>query len=169
MVVAAIAAPMCFIPPEVFLSHFGHELSPQRKAPYKILRDPLVDSDKRMCVAPPWGAVSALNLNTGKLAWESPLGSMVAGEKTGMMNFGGPIVTASGLLFTAAAEDPYLRAFDAVSGAELWRGELPVPAQATPMTYTLDGRQYVVVSAGGHADKKDFRGDSVVAFALDKN
>lgn len=169
MVVAAIAAPMCFVPPEVFLSHFGHELSPQRKAPYKILRDPLVDSDKRMCVAPPWGAVSALNLNTGKLAWESPLGSMVAGEKTGMMNFGGPIVTASGLLFTAAAEDPYLRAFDAVSGAELWRGELPVPAQATPMTYTLDGRQYVVVSAGGHADKKDFRGDSVVAFALDKN
>ena len=169
MAVAAVAAPMCFVPREQFVSHFGHELSPDRKAPYRILRDPLVDSDKRMCIAPPWGGVSALNLNTGKLAWQSPLGSMVAGEKTGMMNFGGPIVTASGLIFTAAAEDPYLRAFDAASGAELWRGKLPVPAQATPMTYSLDGRQYVVISAGGHADVKDRRGDSLVAFALDQN
>lgn len=82
------------------------------------------------------------------------------------MNFGGPIVTASGLLFTAAAEDPYLRAFDAKTGEEVWTERLPAPAQSTPMTFVMDGKQYVVVSAGGHASRVTERGDSVVAFAL---
>jgi quinoprotein glucose dehydrogenase len=113
--------------------------------------------------------MTAINLNTGKLAWESPLGTMASEAKTGIMNFGGPIVTASGLVFTGAAEDPYLRAFDAATGAELWSAELPSPAQATPMSYTLDGRQYVVIAAGGHADRAQGRGDSLVAFALDSD
>jgi len=164
--VAAIAAPMCFIPADVSLTHFGHELSRQSGAPYWILRDPLTDKDRHPCVAPPWGAVTALNLNTGKLAWQSPLGSMVAGQKTGTLNFGGPIVTASGLVFTAAAQDPYLRAFDAKTGEEIWSVRLPAPAQATPMTFLQDGKQYVVVAAGGHASHVTERGDSVVAFAL---
>jgi quinoprotein glucose dehydrogenase len=167
MIAAAVAAPMCLFPRPLNLSHFGHELSPQRGTPYRILRDPLVDSDKRPCITPPWGAVTALNLNTGKIVWESALGTMVPDEHTGIMNFGGPIVTASGLVFTAAAEDPFLRAFDSTSGEELWRGKLPVPAQATPMTYTLDGRQFIVIAAGGHSDNANIRGDSLIAFALD--
>jgi len=165
--VAAIAIPVTAWPPPMSLSHFGHELSPQRKAPYEILRDPLEDSDGRPCLAPPWGAMTAIDLNTGKLAWTSPLGTMVPGATTGIMNFGGPMVTASGLVFTGAAEDPYLRAFDAATGAELWKAKLPATAQATPMSYTLDGRQYVVIAAGGHANRANGRGDSLVAFALD--
>ena len=71
--------------------------------------------------------------------------------KTGTPNFGGPIVTAGGLVFIGAAMDNYLRAFDAQTGEELWRGRLPAGGQATPMTYVWNGRQYVVIAAGGHA------------------
>lgn len=165
--IAAIAIPVAAWPPPMSLSHFGYELSPQRKAPYEVLRLPLEDSDGRPCLGIPWGAMTAINLNTGKLVWSSPLGSMVPGAKTGIMNFGGPVVTASGLVFTGAAEDLYLRAFDSATGKELWKAELPASAQATPMSYTLDGRQYVVIAAGGHADRAKSRGDALVAFALD--
>ena len=79
---------------------------------------------------------------------------------------GGPIVTAGGLVFIGAAMDNYLRAFDAKSGAELWRGRLPAGGQATPMTYAWKGRQYVVIAAGGHSMLNTTRGDSVIAFAL---
>ena len=167
MLVAAIAAPACFVPwGGANLAHFGHELSPQRGAPYWILRDPLTDRSGRPCVAPPWGALTALNLNAGTLEWQAPLGTMVAGQKTGTLNFGGPMVTAGGLVFTAAAADAYLRAFDAKTGEEVWTERLPAPAQSTPMTFVMDGKQYVVVSAGGHASRVTERGDSVVAFAL---
>jgi quinoprotein glucose dehydrogenase len=91
---------------------------------------------------------------------------MIDSADTGAINFGGPIVTASGLVFTAAAEDPYLRAFDAATGDLLWQHDLPVPAQSTPMTYTLNSRQYVVIAAGGHGDKATKLGDSLIAFAL---
>jgi quinoprotein glucose dehydrogenase len=165
--VAAIAKPVSLWPPPISESHFGHELSPQRRAPYEILRDPIEDRHGRPCLGTPWGAMTAINLNTGTLVWESPLGTMAAGAQTGIMNFGGPIVTASGLVFTGAAEDPYLRAFDSATGAELWKAELPAAAQSTPMSYSLDGRQYVVIAAGGHADRPNDRGDSLVAFALD--
>jgi quinoprotein glucose dehydrogenase len=76
------------------------------------------------------------------------------------------MVTAGGLVFTAAAADAYLRAFDAKTGEEVWTERLPAPAQSTPMTFVMDGKQYVVVSAGGHASRVTERGDSVVAFAL---
>jgi quinoprotein glucose dehydrogenase len=167
ILVAGVALPACLFLKQFTLSHFGHELSPQRGAPYRILRDPLVDNDGRPCLGTPWGAITAMNLNTGKFVWESPLGTMAAAAKTGIMNFGGPMVTASGLVFTGAAEDPYLRAFDASTGVELWKAQLPAAAQSTPMSYTLDGRQYVVIAAGGHADRPNERGDSLVAFALD--
>ncbi len=83
-----------------------------------------------------------------------------------MPNFGGPIATAGGLVFIGAAMDRYLRAFDAASGAELWRGRLPAPATATPMTYRWKGRQYVVVAAGGHGEAGTVMSDAIVAFAL---
>lgn len=155
-------------PPEPpTLSHFGHDVGQQDKAPYLVQRDILNDLDHHPCTAPPWGLISAINLNTASKVWEHPLGSAIPGFDTGINNFGGPIVTATGLVFTAAAEDPYLRSFDAATGAELWHYQLPVPAQATPMTYTLDARQYLVIAAGGHGDKGTKLGDSLIAFALD--
>ena len=76
------------------------------------------------------------------------LGTMIPGQQTGIRNIGGPVVTASNLAITASAEDPWLRVFDFASGEELQKFPLPVPAVATPMSYTLDGRQYIVVAAG---------------------
>jgi quinoprotein glucose dehydrogenase len=101
---------------------------------------------------------------TADLAWFAPylLGN------TGTPNFGGPISTDGGLVFIGAALDHYLRAFDAKTGAELWKGRLPAGGQATPMTYMWHGKQYVVIAAGGHAKSNTKRGDQVVAFALGK-
>ena len=93
-------------------------------------------------------------------------GSQFLIKGVGTPNFGGPIVTGGGLVFIGAAMDNYLRAFDAASGKELWKGRLPAGGQATPMTYVWKGRQYVVISAGGHAKGDTKRGDQVVAFAL---
>jgi quinoprotein glucose dehydrogenase len=76
------------------------------------------------------------------------------------------MITAGGLIFTAAALDPHLRAFDADTGTELWSVELPASAQSTPMTYEWNGRQYIVICAGGHGKMASKMGDSVVAFAL---
>jgi quinoprotein glucose dehydrogenase len=83
-----------------------------------------------------------------------------------MPNMGGPIVTDGGLAFIAAATDNYLRAFDIETGRELWKGRLPAGGQATPMSYEANGRQFVVIAAGGHGKLGTKRGDYVVAFAL---
>jgi quinoprotein glucose dehydrogenase len=97
---------------------------------------------------------------------EVPLGSMAFGLIRGLPNLGGPIVTASGLVFIAAAMDNKLRAFDVCTGRELWQASLPAGGQATPMTYIAAGRQFVVIAAGGHARIGTKFGDAVVAFAL---
>jgi quinoprotein glucose dehydrogenase len=118
-----------------------------------------------------------VRLATGEVAWEVPLGTtrdmapfpvwLFLGTM-GVPNQGGAITTASGLTFIAAATDQYLRAFDTASGEELWRARLPNGGHATPMTYRLheDGRQYVVVAAGGHGMFQRKTGDALVAFAL---
>jgi quinoprotein glucose dehydrogenase len=118
-----------------------------------------------------------VDLATGDVAWDVPLGTtrdqapfpiwMFLG-KFGVPNIGGAITTASGLTFIGATTDHYLRAFDTESGAELWRGRLPTGGHATPMTYRLrpDGRQYVVIAAGGHGMLNSPPGDSLTAFAL---
>jgi quinoprotein glucose dehydrogenase len=149
-----------------WVDHFGNELSPQRKSPYLIERHPLVDSRGFSCTPAPWGGIAAVNLNTLTKVWEKPLGTMIPAQQTGIRNFGGPIVTASNLVISAGAEDPWLRVFDSASGEELQKVPLPVPAVATPMTYTLDGRQYIVVAAGGHGDGIVPLGDSLIAFAV---
>ena len=149
-----------------WIDHFGNELSPQRKSPYLMQRHPLVDSRGFSCTPAPWGGIAAVNLNTLTKVWEKPLGTMIPGQQTGIRNFGGPIVTASNIVITAGAEDPWLRVFDSASGEELQKVPLPVPAVATPMTYTLDGRQYIVVAAGGHGDGIVPLGDSLIAFAV---
>ena len=100
------------------------------------------------------------------IRWQVPLGSMALGLIQGVPNLGGPIVTASGLVFIAAATDDKLRAFDVHTGRELWQASLPAGGQATPMTYVAGGRQFVVIAAGGNARAGTTFGDAVVAFAL---
>ena len=106
------------------------------------------------------------DLFSGKKAWDVPLGSHVPGQQTGAINFGGPIVTASGLIFTAASWDGHLRAFEVATGKEIWSYELPAGGQATPMTYSLNGKQYLVIAAGGHGKLGTKQGDYILAFTL---
>jgi len=123
---------------------------------------------------PPWGTLSAIALDTGKLAWEVPLGNMMFskkgeagyGETLGSFNFGGPMVTASGLVFIAGTIDPYFRAYDVATGEKLWQFRLPAPGISSPMTYAIDGRQVVVIAAGGHGKLKTELSDALVAFHL---
>jgi quinoprotein glucose dehydrogenase len=144
---------------------FG-EFAAQRGAPYGLYRSFLFSPHKLPCNAPPWGTTEAVDVYTGRTVWDVPLGTLIPGEHTGSINLGGPIIAAGGLVFTAASMDPYLRAFDIDSGRELWRYELPASAQATPMTYVVNGRQYVVVAAGGHGKLGTRQDDYVLAFAL---
>jgi quinoprotein glucose dehydrogenase len=113
-----------------------------------------------------------IDLHTGDKKWEVPLGFMLdpgrwpEAKKWGSINFGGAIVTGGGLVFVAASRDNYFRAFDSRTGATLWEQELPAGGQATPMSYSLDGKQYVVICAGGHGKLRTKLGDYVVAYAL---
>lgn len=125
------------------------------------------------CSPPPFGALVAVDLSTGTRRWEVPLGTLqalvgdqgVAPPEWGSINLGGPIVTASGLVFMAGTLDRSIRAFDIETGRELWRGALPSSARATPMTWrSADGRQFVAVAVGGGGPFG--RGDWIVAFAL---
>jgi quinoprotein glucose dehydrogenase len=126
------------------------------------------------CNAPPWGTLAALDLGARELRWEVPLGTVrdlapiPIPIRWGVPNMGGPLATAGGLVFIGAALDDYLRAFDVETGEEIWKGRLPAGGQATPMTYRVraDGRQYVVIAAGGHAQMRSTAGDSLIAFAL---
>jgi quinoprotein glucose dehydrogenase len=154
-------------PEKLWVDHFGYELSQQRKSPYLIDRHPILDSHGMSCTPGPWGAITAVNLNTLGKVWEKPLGTKIPEEQTGIRNFGGPIVTGTGLVITAGAEDNWLRVFDSETGEELKKVALPFSAVSTPMTYMLDGRQYIVVAAGGHGDGTSPVGDSLMAFAVD--
>ena len=108
----------------------------------------------------------ALDLRAKKIRWQVPLGTLVPGQNSGSINLGGPIVTAGGLVITGAAMDNLLRVFDLNTGTEIWKTELPASAQATPMTYIFRGKQYIVISAGGHGKLGTKQGDAVVALAL---
>ena len=150
----------------------GKEVSPQTGAPFGMIREMLLSPIGTPCNPPPWGTIAALDLQRRKVLWERPLGTtedmfpLGIALATGTPNFGGPVATAGGLVFIAAAMDRYLRAFDAASGAELWHGRLPASGMATPMTYVWKGRQYVVIAAGGHGEVGTETSDAIVAFAL---
>ena len=154
-------------------SRLGDQYTRMHGTPYVMRRRMLIAPDRLPCVPPPWGALVAIDLQTGKRAWDVPLGdpaniipALAALSKTplGLPNLGGPIATAGGIVFIGAAIDHVLRAFDVETGRELWKGPLPGGARATPMTYQFGGRQYVVISVGGSEDWG--KGDYVVAFAL---
>lgn len=135
--------------------------------PYAARRDVLLSPLGIPCNPPPWGSLTAVDMNAGTIKWQVPLGtSSWGGFIHGMPNQGGPMVTASGLIFIAAAMDDRLRAIDVDSGNELWQAELPAGGQATPMTYVAGGRQFVVIAAGGHSKMGTKLGDEVIAFAL---
>src|SRR5450432_1339180 len=144
---------------------FG-EFGEQKGAPYGLYRSFLFSPSKAPCNSPPWGTTEAVDLFTGKKVWDVPLGTMVPGQQTGSINLGGPMITAGGLVFTSAAMDLILRAFDIETGKELWKYPLAAGGQATPMTYSLKGKQYVVIAAGGHGKLGTKQGDYVLAFAL---
>jgi quinoprotein glucose dehydrogenase len=149
------------------------EFAPQSGTPYAMLRQPLQSPLQLPCAPPPWGTLAAWSLDDGQIRWQVPLGTVPdrlpvpIPITTGLPNLGGPLATAGGVVFISAAMDGYLRAFDVETGAELWSDRLPAGGNANPMTYTVGGRQYVVIAAGGHGKLGTRRGDSVVAYALE--
>jgi quinoprotein glucose dehydrogenase len=148
------------------------ELSPQEGTPYGLWREPFLSPLLLPCTRPPWGLLTAVDLDRGEILWQRKIGTVAdllpvaLHWELGTPNLGGPLVTAGGLVFLGATMDDYLRAFDLESGEELWRGRLPAGGQATPMSYESEGRQYVVIMAGGHERMGKPPGDTVVAFAL---
>jgi len=151
------------------------EVAPQEGTPYIMSREYLFTAENGsfiMQTKPPWGTLAAIDMNTGQLKWEVPLGFMMDPQKYpdamkwGSINFGGAITTASGLVFIASSMDGFIRAFNVTNGEILWQAMLPAGGQATPMTYEWEGKQYVIIAAGGHGKLSTKLGDYVVAFAL---
>ena len=142
------------------------EFARQEGTPYGMRRTAFKSSLGVPCVKPPWGMLTAVDMEHGTIKWQVPLGDApFIHVNIGMPAIGGPIVTASGLVFIAASLDGRMRAFDTASGKLLWEVKLPAGGQATPMTYSIGGRQYVVIAAGGYKSDTP-RGDYLVAYAL---
>ncbi len=149
----------------------GEQRFRQEGTPYLVRRMPLVAPSGLPCSPPPWSALVAVDLAARAVRWHAPFGVVpaLAGRPAargwGALAFGGPLLTGSGLVFIGASQDDRLRAFEVATGRVRWEHVLPAGGQAAPMTYVLDGRQYVVVVAGGRAGIGS-PGDWVVAFTL---
>jgi quinoprotein glucose dehydrogenase len=152
--------------------HPGWEFMGLRGTPYVGVRKGLLSQWDLPCVKPPWGTLTALDLNTRTIKWQVPLGTprdlapVPVSFAWGTPSMGGPLATGGGLVFIGAAMDNYLRAFDTDTGREVWKERLPAGAQSTPMTYERNGKQYVVVAVGGHGKLGTTQGDYVIAYAL---
>lgn len=145
-------------------------------APFAVELHPFVSPIGIPCQAPPWGYVAGTDLTTGKIVWKHRNGTvrdlspLPLPLRMGVPNLGGPIVTAGGVAFLSGTLDYFVRAYDVTSGEQLWESRLPAGGQATPMTYQgADGRQYLLVVAGGHGSTGSRAGDSVIAYALPKS
>jgi quinoprotein glucose dehydrogenase len=153
----------------------GTEYAMMHGTPFVLKRELFLGPSGAPCTPPPFGALLAVSLRTRQIVWSVPLGTSEGLDKIGInvpsniqgaINLGGPITTAGGLVFIGAATDRYFRAFDVKNGRELWKTPLPAGGKATPMTYLgADGRQYVVIAAGGDGKAWGWS-DEVVAFAL---
>jgi quinoprotein glucose dehydrogenase len=149
------------------------EYGAQRGTPYGMLRRFLQSPSDLPCGAPPWGTLTAVDLAKGTIRWQIPLGSMSdfggahGSVPPGSISLGGPITTEGGLVFIAGTPDSHIRAFNVESGKEVWDTTLPAAGNATPMTYQINGKQYLVIAAGGsRVISEEPLGDFVVAFAL---
>ena len=143
----------------------------ERAPRYQQIAPFFTDAEGYPAIAPPWGTLNAVDLNEGRILWRIPLGEypelVERGIRhTGTRNFGGPLLTAGNVVFIAATADAKFRAFDKFTGALLWESQLPAGGYATPSTYAIDGRQFVVIVAGGGGKNGTPVGDAVVAFAL---
>ncbi|HEX4601136.1 MAG TPA: pyrroloquinoline quinone-dependent dehydrogenase [Gemmatimonadales bacterium] len=154
-------------------AHPETEISVQRGTPFGMMRQTLLTPDGIPCNPPPWNQLTALDLGTGRVRWQVPFGfiprlaaRVPAARQWGAPSLGGALVTAGGLVFLAGTHDATLRAFDETTGRELWSAPLPAGGNALPMTYVADGRQYLVIAAGGHANLRTPIGDYVLAFTL---
>ena len=157
----------------------GHApYAPQFGTPYGLKREPLVSWLGLLCHQPPWGTISGIDLNSQKLVWSRPIGTLADLDflginsglqiPIGMPSLGGSVITGGGVAFIGTAMDRYFRALDTRTGETLWKDRMPVGATATPISYVANnGKQYVVISAGGstYAVPKA-RGDYVIAYAL---
>jgi quinoprotein glucose dehydrogenase len=149
-------------------SYKDFEFARQEGTPYGMRRTAFKSGLGIPCVKPPWGMLTAVDMEHGTIKWQVPLGDApYIHVNIGMPAIGGPIVTASGLTFIAASLDGRMRAFHTDSGKLLWEVKLPAGGQATPMTYSIGGRQYVVIAAGGYKSDSP-RGDYLVAYSLPK-
>ncbi len=142
-------------------------------APYGVFMGPFLGPLQIPCQAPPWGYVTGADLRTGEIAYKHRNGTVMDMTplplpfKVGVPGIGGPMITKGGVAFLGAAVDDYLRAYNLTSGRQLWEARLPAGGQATPMTYAVeDGRQFVVIVAGGHGSVGTKPGDYVIAYAL---
>ena len=141
-------------------------------APYGVFMGPFLGPLGIPCQAPPWGYVAGANLATGEIAWKHKNGTVMDMTplplpfKVGVPGIGGPMMTKGGVAFLGAAVDDYLRAYDVTSGRQLWEARLPAGGQATPMTYTVGEKQYVLIVAGGHGSVGTKPGDYVIAYTL---
>ncbi|PRD43244.1 membrane-bound PQQ-dependent dehydrogenase, glucose/quinate/shikimate family [Phyllobacterium phragmitis] len=142
-------------------------------APYAVLLNPFLSPLGIPCQAPPWGYVAGANLRTGKIVYKHKNGTIrdispiPLPFEVGVPGIGGPMITAGGVAFLGAAVDDYFRAYDLTTGKQLWEARLPAGGQATPMSYTTeDGRQFVLIVAGGHGSVGTKPGDYVIAYTL---
>lgn len=140
--------------------------------PYGVTLNPFMSPIGLPCKQPAWGYVSALDLTTNQIVWKKRIGTTRDASpipipfKMGMPILGGPMTTAGRVFFIGATTDDYIRAFSTDTGKQLWQARLPAGGQATPMTYEANGKQYVVIAAGGHGSFLTKMGDYVVAYTL---
>jgi quinoprotein glucose dehydrogenase len=147
-------------------------IQPQYGIPFGVTLNAFMSPFGLPCKQPAWGFISAIDLKTNQIVWKKRIGTVRDSSpiplpfKMGMPMLGGPIITAGGVAFIGATADNYIRGFDVNNGKQLWQARLPAGGQATPMSYAVNGRQFVVIAAGGHGSFGTKLGDYVIAYAL---
>jgi quinoprotein glucose dehydrogenase len=147
-------------------------VQPMYGAPFGVVLHPFLSPIGLPCFRPPWGYIAGIDLKTKKIAWMHPNGTIRDSSpvpipiKMGVPMLGGPLTTAGGVSFLTSTADYFIRAYDVTTGQQLWEDRLPAGGQSTPMSYAIDGKQYVVTAAGGHGSFGTKVGDYVIAYAL---
>ncbi|HTE11820.1 MAG TPA: PQQ-binding-like beta-propeller repeat protein, partial [Chitinophagaceae bacterium] len=155
---------------EKFINAAREEQPIYFRSPYRMDGGKFLTGEGYPAVKPPWGHLTAIDLNTGKEVWKQTIGDYpelkAKGIHAGSENFGSSAVTAGGIVFIAATRDEMIRAFNKKTGALLWEASLPAAGVATPAVYEVKGKQYVVIACGGGGKQRTKSGDKYVAFAL---